>query len=175
MNVILLGYRGSGKSTAGRSLAQELGLNFVDVDKDICARFGNRTVAEIWATDGEPRYRKVEVEVTRDCTSKDGQVIALGGGTLMQPGAREAVDAADDTVRIYLKASPQALHDRVTADKVNEGLRPALGGFNSLLDEIESMLEKREPTYTAVADFDVNVEGKSPEEVVAELLEIVRG
>ena len=175
MNVILLGYRGSGKTTAGRALAQELGLRFVDIDKEICARFGGRTVAEIWATDGEPRYRAVEVEVTQEYAGQQGQVIALGGGTLMQPAAREAVDHATDTVRIYLKASPEALHQRVTGDTVNEGLRPALGGFDSLLDEIQTMLEKRGPTYEAVADFDVDVEGKSPEEVVAALLEIVRG
>ena len=124
-NVILIGYRGSGKSSVGKKLADQLWKVFVDVDTEICKRFGGRTVAEIWETDGEPAYRAVEVEVTREACAGSGRVIALGGGTLMQEGIPEAVASAD-AVRIYLRCDPAVLHERISADPVSSGLRPSL-------------------------------------------------
>ncbi|MEX2387116.1 MAG: shikimate kinase, partial [Phycisphaeraceae bacterium] len=91
MNVILIGYRGSGKTTIGKRLANQLWKDFHDVDREICKRFGIDSIADIWQTHGEPKYREVEVEVTRDLVAKPNAIIALGGGTLMQPGARAAV------------------------------------------------------------------------------------
>ena len=95
MNIILIGYRGSGKTTLGKQLAMRQWLTFVDVDSEVCKRFDNASIADIWAKHGEPEWRRVEVEVTEDLCKKDGQVIALGGGTLLEPGARRAVMNAE--------------------------------------------------------------------------------
>ncbi len=174
MNVILLGYRGSGKTTAGQSLADQLDMSFVDIDTEICRQFGGRTVAEIWETDGEPKYRQVEVEVTEKACSGDNQVIALGGGTIMQPGAKAAVLQDSDTVRIYLKAQPAELDHRINSDQRNVGLRPSLGQFKDSLEEVTHMLGLREPTYLEAADEVIEVDALDPEQVVNELLRIVK-
>lgn len=173
MNIILMGYRGSGKTTAGRSLAGQLGYTFVDIDSEICARFGGRTVAEIWETDGEPRYRAVEVEVTELYCSREDQVIALGGGTIMQEGAKAAVLASDNCVRIYLRATPKSLDHRITSDKRNVGLRPSLGKFKNNLEEVTHMLSLREPTYLAASDHVIDVDNLDPAGVVKALKDVV--
>ena len=67
MNIILIGYRGSGKTTVGRLLADQLNKTFVDVDDEICGRFGGRTIADIWERDGERAYRDVEELLGRPC------------------------------------------------------------------------------------------------------------
>ena len=118
---------------------------------EILKRFGGRTVAQVWADEGEPAYRATEVEVTRDLCGRDEQVIALGGGTLMQPGAREAVEACD-AVRVYLRCEPEELHRRIHADAATEGLRPALTAMGGGLEEVRAVLAEREPVYLAVAD-----------------------
>ncbi|MEX0886301.1 MAG: shikimate kinase, partial [Phycisphaeraceae bacterium] len=105
MNVILLGYRGCGKTTVGRAVARALGWRYVDVDDATREAFDNATIAEIWQRHGEPAWREAEVAATRRLVAGREQVIGLGGGTLMQPGAREAVEAAEAR-RVYLHAPP---------------------------------------------------------------------
>jgi len=155
-NVILIGYRGSGKTSVGRKLADQLWKAFVDIDAAICARFGGRTVADVWQTEGEPAYRAMEVAVTQEVCSGGDQVIALGGGTLMQPAARAAVEAADAT-RIYLRCDPAELEKRIHADPQTAGLRPSLTGKGGGLAEITAVLAEREPVYRAVADVEFDV------------------
>ncbi len=156
MNIILFGYRGCGKTSMGRLLADQLWKKFVDVDDEICRRFENKTVAQIWQDHGEPAYRQVEVEVTRDLCSGDEQVIALGGGTLMQPGAREAVEQAK-AVRIYLYCETDELNRRIEADPRTAATRPQLTAHGGGRDEVEAVLKVRDPVYREVADrvFDV--------------------
>ncbi|MFA9478796.1 shikimate kinase [Phycisphaerales bacterium AB-hyl4] len=166
MNVILIGYRGSGKTTIGKKLANQLWKDFVDVDHEICKRFDNSSIADIWQTHGEPRYREVEVEVTRELIHRTNQVIALGGGTLMQPGAREAVEQAADAKRIYLYADPTVLHRRIEADAQTAATRPALTAQGGGLDEVKAVLNDRDPVYRAVADVVFNVTDITPDEAV---------
>jgi shikimate kinase len=157
MNIILLGYRGCGKTSIGKKLASQMWKTYVDVDVETCKRFRDRTIAEIWREFGEPAWRQAEVAVTRELVGRKDQVIGLGGGTLMQPGAREAVEQAADTKRIYLKCSAEELYRRVQADTQSAATRPNLTNLGGGLDEIKAMLEKRGPVYEAVADvvFDV--------------------
>ncbi len=168
-NVILLGYRGSGKSSIGRRLADQVWKTFVDIDQQICARFDGRTVADIWAKEGEPAYRAVEVEVTQQHCAGTGLVIALGGGTLMQPKARAAVEASDAT-RIYLKCKPEVLHQRIVSDTANVGLRPSLTGQGGGLDEITAVLAQREPVYREVADVEFDVTYTDMDEAVRHII-----
>jgi shikimate kinase len=166
MNIILLGYRGSGKTTIARILADQLWKTFVDIDAEIIKRFEGRSIREIWDIFGEAMFRQVEVDVTREVCSKDEQVIALGGGTLMTPEAREAI-VASDAVRIYLECKPEVLLGRIQGDQQTAATRPNLTGLGGGLDEIRAVLAERDPVYRAVADkvFDVNdvtIEGAVP-------------
>lgn len=157
MNIVLLGYRGCGKTSIGKMLASQLWKTFADVDTEACKRFKNPSIADIWAKHGEPAWRATEVEVTRELVKKPDMVIGLGGGTLMQAGARQAVEQAADTVRIYLKCEAKELYRRVSQDAQSAATRPALSPLGGGLDEIVHMLQLREPVYEAVADkvFDV--------------------
>jgi len=170
MNIILIGYRGCGKTSVGKALAKKLWKTFVDVDDEICARFNNKSVAQIWADEGEPAYRAVEVEVTKALTAKPDMVIGLGGGTLMQPGAREAVENAANTVRVYLKCTPEELHRRISQDAKSSATRPALTKFGGGLEEVRHVLSERGPVYEAVADKVLDVSHMSVDEVVQYLL-----
>ncbi len=170
MNIILMGYRGSGKTTLGRLLADQTWRTFVDVDDRIRARFEGQTIAQIWQTHGEPAFRAAEVDVTRELCAGSQQVIALGGGTLMQPLAREAVVAAPDAVRIYLACDAKVLYQRITGDGQSAATRPALTTLGGGLAEIEAVLAERDPVYRAVADKVFDVTHLAPTDALRHLI-----
>lgn len=157
MTIILLGYRGCGKTSAGRQLAERRGWAFADLDTMVCDRFDGRTVAQIWANEGEPRYREVEVQITREVVTRPDTVIALGGGAAMQAGAREAIAAAAAARRIYLAADPVELHRRISGDAASAALRPALTAAGGGLEEVRAVLAERDPVYRSLADHVLDV------------------
>lgn len=164
MNLVLLGYRGSGKSTVGHLLADRLGMTFVDTDQRIVQHFADMTIRDIWQTHGEPAFRAAEVQIVREALNADHQIIALGGGAVMQPGVRQSIEtvtAEGRCLRIYLRAKAQTLHDRIHADPATAANRPGLttsGGGGGDLNEVQSVLAEREPTYLALADLIVDVD-----------------
>ncbi len=170
MNIILLGYRGSGKSTLGRMLADQLWKTFVDVDRLVCKHFDNPSIADIWAKHGEGAWREAEVRITQELCLKDEQVIALGGGTLMQAGARKAVEDASDTVRIYLYCDTAVLAQRIAADSQSAATRPNLTGKGGGIEEIIEVLALRDPVYRAVADKVFDVTNLAPADAVGHLI-----
>jgi shikimate kinase len=169
-NIILIGYRGSGKTSVGKALAGELWKTFVDVDDAACRRFGNDSIADIWQKHGEPEWRRVEIEITRELCGRKDHVIGLGGGTLMQPAAREAVESAPGAVRIYLKCDPAELHRRISGDAQSAHTRPHLTAHGGGLDEIKAVLALRGPVYEAVADKTLDVTRMSVADAVRHLI-----
>jgi shikimate kinase len=170
MNIFLFGYRGSGKSTIGRLLCEQLRKTFADTDELICRRFDDLTIADIWQTHGEPAFRAAEVEITVQLCKVDEQVVSLGGGTLMQPEARRAVEAAE-AVRVYLKCDPQELHRRIAADPRTAADRPSLSSLGGGIEEIRRTLAQREPVYEQVADQVFDVTHLSPQDAVRHLID----
>ncbi len=162
-NIILIGYRGSGKTTIGKLLADQLWKKFVDVDDETCKVFKGRTIAAIWEEFGEPAWRAEEVKVTQELCGKKALVIGLGGGTLGQPAAMEAVKNAPNAIRIYLKCDPDELFRRISADTKSAATRPALTKFGGGLDEIKTMIAQREPLYLEAADHVFDVTDIEPE------------
>jgi shikimate kinase len=170
MHVILLGYRGSGKTSVGRILAQKTWKDFVDVDAEICSRFDGKTIAEIWEEDGEPAFRAIEVQVTKDLVAGEPSVIALGGGTVMQPEAKQAVKQAE-AVRVYLSCRPHVLAERIAKDVGSTATRPALTSSGGDLEEIENILVQRDPVYREVADVVFDVTYVDPRQAAEYLVE----
>jgi shikimate kinase len=153
MNLVLLGYRASGKTTLGKAVAEALSWDFVDTDEATRQRFEGRAIAQIWAQEGEPAFRAAECEVVAEILGRDQTVIALGGGTPIQPKARAALEtAAAGIIRVYLKAPAEILSQRIEGDTQSGAERPALTPRGGGLEEVRSVLAEREPVYTALAD-----------------------
>lgn len=167
--IILIGLRGSGKTTLGRTLALETAKQFVDLDELTPRMLGRATVAEAWEKDGEEQFRKAEARALLKALSTPGQILALGGGTPTAPGAREMLLAqqreAKSTI-VYLRADADALRARLS--KADNAHRPSLTGAG-VLDEIEGLLAKRDPIYLALADEVVEVGGLSESEALVML------
>ena len=164
MNILLLGYRGSGKTTLGKGIAQRTWKDFVDLDQRVTEKFDQRSIADIWQHDGEPAFRAAELQTLAELLQHDNQVLALGGGTVMQPAAADLVAQLTDARRIYLHCPPHVLAQRIAQDPATAANRPSLLQDTGLtshaadLDEITAVLAHREPVYRRLADvvFDVS-------------------
>lgn len=172
MNIILLGYRGSGKTSVGKKLAVMVELTFIDGDDATIARFDGMSIRDIFAEHGEAEFRKREAEAVTELCRRDGQVIALGGGAVMTPAARHAIETAD-AVRVYLKADAATLHARIADDENTAANRPQLTTLGGGIDEVAKVLSQREATYADVADIVVDVAKLSVDDAAAAIAERV--
>ncbi|MEM9021799.1 MAG: shikimate kinase [Planctomycetota bacterium] len=170
MNIVLLGYRGSGKTSIGRQLANELWKDFVDLDDQTRKRFNNQTIAEIWEQYGEAGFRQAEAEAAAEQFAKEGLVIATGGGILTHDAGKEAVTSAENATRIYLACSAEILAGRIAEDTKTTEERPSLTGAADASAEVEEVLVQRDPVYREVADIVFDVTFCSIDEAVRHLI-----
>jgi shikimate kinase len=146
MKLWLVGMMGVGKSEVGQLVANRLNLGFVDSDATISEREG-RTIPEIWAGNGEERFRDLEAEVIAQVAgSERSQVIATGGGSVLRRTNRAAMQASGRVV--WLTAPPSVLASRL-ADSLD---RPLLTGAGTLEERINELLEQRWSVYENLAD-----------------------
>lgn len=169
--LILLGPRGSGKSTVGRHLAQRLGRPFVDLDDQIALQAG-RSISEIFAAEGEAGFRDREWAALFEAVAKPKLVLATGGGVVVREDCRELLSATP-SVRVFLNAEPEALHERIEADAHSAHNRPALTALPGV-EEVRHLLHSRLLMYRAACTHEVDVTGLDPEEVVERVLGCVR-
>src|SRR6476619_1133146 len=127
MSVFLIGYRGSGKSTVGRRLADRLWQTFLDSGELIVKQAG-KSIKEIFASEGEPGFRDRESAVVRELAMLSDHVIALGGGAVLREENRNVL-RKDGHKIIYLRCEPAELHRRIHADPQTAESRPALTGL----------------------------------------------
>lgn len=169
MQIVLIGLRGSGKTTLGRAIAQRAGRAFIDLDDLTPAHLGCASVREAWAAHGEPAFRAAEAHALADVLGRPGTVLALGGGTPTAPGAADLLRAARAGRRAwlaYLRAG--AAHLRARLAGADLSLRPALLGSDPLA-EIDAVLAARDGLYRGLADAVIEVGGLSPLEAEAAL------
>ncbi len=166
MIILLLGYRGSGKSTVGQILASRLQIPFLDTDSAIIQHYNGLSIKDIWSTHGEPAFRKTEAEIIQKALAHHPQIIALGGGAVMHPSTRQLLTITPNLVRIYLRADAHTLHSRIQADPASAASRPALTDKSSSIEEIEHVLAGRSPVYQVLADQVIDVAGLGPAQVV---------
>jgi shikimate kinase len=162
--IILVGFMGAGKSVCGRLLARRLGRCFVETDDMIVAREG-RSIPEIFAHDGEERFRALEAETLESLRLKSGNVIATGGGFPCRAGRMEALRQMG--VVVWLRGQLEDLCERAR----RTGQRPMLAGRTR--EEIETLYRQREPYY-ARAHHSVDTTGLGPDQVVARVLAALR-
>src|SRR4051794_5414523 len=161
-SVVLVGMMGAGKSSIGRRLAQRLGVVFVDADAEIEAAAG-MTIAEIFATYGEPYFRSGEQRVIARLLESGPQVLATGGGAFMNAETRRAI--RQKGVSVWLKAEFDVLMKRVKRRATAE--RPMLQGDPA--QRIRHLISERYPVY-AEADVTVMSRDVSHEVIVAEII-----
>jgi shikimate kinase len=154
---VLIGLPGSGKSTIGRRLAKALNVTMLDTDVAIEQRTGRR-IADIFATDGEKEFRRIEEEVVRAALAEHDGVLSLGGGAVTSPGVRAAL--AGQTV-IFLEISAAEGVRRTGGNTV----RPLLAGPDRA-EKYRALMSQRVPVYREVATIRVNTNRRNPGAVV---------
>lgn len=166
MNIVLIGYRGTGKSTVARQLALELAWDWIDADVEIELRAG-KSIAAIFADDGEERFRDLEAAVLADLIAKDRTVIAAGGGAILRAENRRLLGKCP--LVVWLRATPATILRRVAADVTTASRRPRLTTAGGAA-EVVRLLAEREPFYRECAAIEVDTEGKSPAEIAGQII-----
>ena len=163
MNVVLIGYRGTGKSTVGKVVAARLGCELLSTDAEIVKSAG-QTIPQIVEQHGWEYFRDLETKMCQGLTGKDGLVLDTGGGAILRP---QNVDMLKRTGKLFwLTASVETIAKRIGSDTQ----RPSLTGTKSFIDEIQDVLRERAPKYQAAADHVIETEGKSVSQVADEIL-----
>jgi shikimate kinase len=170
MKIVLIGSRGTGKTTVAQQLALALGLDWVDADVEIELRAG-KSIAAIFDDGGESAFRQLESAVLADLLQRDRVVLALGGGVIVKHENRALLAQAKPV--IWLTGKPETLWPRIQGDATTAARRPALTVHQGI-EEIRHLLRVREPWYRECADYQIETDDKSPGTIVAEIVEYLR-
>jgi shikimate kinase len=171
MSTVLIGYRGSGKTTIGRRLADRLWQPFVDIDDLIVQRAG-KSIKEIFEQEGEPHFRDLETAVIGDVSKLQEHVIGLGGGSLGREQNRDLLRSAGHRI-IYLRCDANELTRRIQEDPNSDSTRPSLTSLGGGLEEVCQMLSQREPIYRQVMHAELDVTSLSPDEAVVYIVRMM--
>jgi len=163
MNVVLIGYRGTGKSTVGKVLAARLGRSVLSTDAEVVKRAGH-SIPDIVATRGWDHFRDLESQVCQELATRDGLVIDTGGGAILRS---QNVEALRKTGTIFwLTASVDTIGRRIGGDTQ----RPSLTGTKSFIEEVQDVLRERLPKYAAAAHHTIDTENRSIVQIADEIL-----
>ncbi len=166
MNLILIGFRGAGKTTVGKILARRTGREFIDTDELIERRIG-LTIQEIVAQKGWTFFRDLERKVISEVAHTDSKIIAAGGGSVL---AEENVKAfRKNGLIIWLKADLQIIAARLRKDPEKNAQRPSLTGKGTM-HEIEEVFRAREPIYAQIAMMEIDTTNMEAEAAAEKIL-----
>ena len=165
MNIVLIGYRGTGKSVVGELLAMRLPMPCIGIDSEIVKKAG-MSIPDIVEKYGWPRFRDLESEVVRELAGHDNIIIDAGGGVIERP---ENIEVLQANARIFwLKASVDVIVSRIQGDSE----RPALTDGKSFTEEVAEVLERRIPKYKSAAQYEIDTDELTPEQVTDRVIEI---
>jgi shikimate kinase len=154
MNIYLIGYRCTGKSSVGKLLASNLGMKFTDTDAELVTRCG-RSISEFVGTSGWDEFRKVEKNIIRELSAMNNQVVATGGGAALDPDNSENMKKTG--IVVWLRAKPSTIRERILKDKGTKDFRPSLTGKGTI-EEIEEVLSARSSFYEKAMDFYIDTD-----------------
>jgi shikimate kinase len=164
--IFLIGYRGTGKSSAAREIARRLNFDWVDADDEIERRTG-KTIAAIFAEEGETAFRDLEAVIVQELSRRRRAVIALGGGAVLREANRQVIRAAGTVV--WLTASVDTILQRLAADEATSHRRPNLTSSGGR-SEVETVLAARTQIYRQCATLIVDTERKTAAEVADDIV-----
>ena len=171
VSTVLIGYRGSGKSSIGARLADRLWIKCVDTDAMVVAKAG-KSIADLFQSEGEARFRELESQAVREAAAMSDVVIALGGGAPLREENRRVIKEAGHRV-VYLKCEPEELLRRIRSDPDTPQSRPSLTEFGGGLEEISKVLAEREPIYRQMADAELEVTYLTPDEAMVYIVRLL--
>jgi len=165
MNIVLIGYRGTGKSVVGKLVADDLKMTCIAMDERIVQKAG-MSIQNIVKGQGWTTFRDMESEVARELETLDNIIVDTGGGIIERP---ENIDALQgNSCIIWLKASVG-----VIVSRIQEGTeRPSLTGGKSFTEEVAEVLERRAPLYKSAAQYDIDTDQLTSEQVAERVIEI---
>jgi shikimate kinase len=171
LNIVLIGYRCSGKTVVGKILAHELGRNFLDMDTTIEERTG-RSIETIISQEGWDPFRLMEKGLIEEVSREDNMIIATGGGVVTD----------EDNVKnlrrngwvVWLNSDPEVLKERMNGDQRSGKIRPPLAGSDSL-EEIDRVLQERIGLYDQASHLVVDTTDRSPREVAGAIIAALPG
>ena len=169
MNIVLIGFRGTGKSTVGKHLANRLERDFIDSDKYVEDSTG-KTIKHIFEEDGEEGFRKIEADIIAKLSRMDNKIIAVGGGAILRKD--NVRNLKDNGFLVLLEATPEIIHKRITQDEKTQQ-RPSLTD-KTPLDEIKHLLKQRESPYRNAADYTINTSYVACEDIVNEIIATIK-
>jgi shikimate kinase len=165
MNIVLIGYRGTGKSVVGKLLASRLGMAYIGMDAAIVKKAG-MSIPEIVAQHGWPHFRDLESAEARELAGEDGLVIDTGGGVIERPENVEVLQ--QNALVFWLRASVATIVTRIEGGTE----RPALTAGKSFTEEVAEVLERRTPLYRSAAHHEIDTDPLTPEQVAGRIIEI---
>ena len=165
MNIVLIGYRGTGKSTIAELLGKKLSMRVVEMDAEIVERAG-KTIPEIAEESGWDHFRDMESRVAADFGSEDELIIDAGGGVIVR--SRNIESLKKNGLVFWLTANEATIVERIGGDTQ----RPSLSGSKSFVEEVAEILAEREPKYRAAADHIVDTVENTAEQAAEKIAEI---
>ena len=171
MNVILIGFRGSGKSTIGKALSDRLKWEFIDCDAWI-EKHTELTIKEIFEKHGESHFRTLESQAIGEISAMDGKVIATGGGAALKYQNMQVFKRNGGKI-FFLEVGAETAFNRIQGDEANRSRRPALTEKDPFT-EVKEQIELRRPYYLKGADVTIPTDGKTLEETVLEILKHIQ-
>ncbi len=165
-NIYLTGYRCTGKTSVGKSLARILSWRFIDADLELVDRHG-MTISEIVLKEGWSSFREKEKAIVKRLSTLDRHVVATGGGVVLDIENVEQMKKSGTI--IWLKAIPETIKERILQDKNTEELRPSLTS-KGLIEEIEETLLDRKPLYENAMNFSVNTDDRSIDDICGKII-----
>lgn len=162
-NIVLVGFMATGKTTLGKLLARRCGFRFIDCDREIC-RLAGKSIPQIFAQDGEDRFRALETEVLRGLAGVERAVVATGGGVVLRAENHRLLQEMGFVV--WLHTRKQIILDRVRRNPH----RPLLKTPDPLAT-IRALVKERKPLYRSVADLKVKTSDLTTREAVGGILD----
>ena len=167
MNIVLIGYRCTGKTTVGRLLAERTGKDFRDTDLAVEAATGT-SIEDLVSAGGWPAFRALERQAVRAVSARDNQVIAVGGGAVLdEENVRNLVQGA---FVVWLDGAPEVLRGRMEREQRLGKIRPSLTGQDPLT-EIQQVLKTRRPLYERISALRVDTSALGPMETVTAIID----
>ena len=166
-SIALIGFMGAGKTAVGKVLAEKLGKEFVELDSLIEQRAG-KTIPDIFEEDGEEHFRELEIEVTKEVSSKKNAVIGSGGGIVLNKINIDRLKR--ESTIVYLTATPRVILERTSADQIE---RPLLMVADKVL-HIRELLKFRKLYYERAADIKIDTSKLDVNSIAEQIIEKVK-